>query len=135
MPPLRTERRSADPATAWAVRISVAVVFFLVGVDKFLPGSSTYWIRVFDMVGLGQWFRYFTGIVEIVGGLLFLVPIATSFGAAILVATMLGAMLVQAIIFKHPLDGLFPGMYLAGVVIAFFKLRGSTAPRCFVGRR
>ena len=120
---LRPERTSYDGATAWAIRISVAVVFVLVGLDKFLPGSSTYWIRVFGTIGLGQWFRYFTGIVEIVGGLLFLVPVATSFGAALLVATMLGAMVVQAAILNHPLDSIFPGMYLAGVIFAFSKLR------------
>ncbi|HJP87351.1 MAG TPA: DoxX family protein [Gemmatimonadaceae bacterium] len=124
---LRPER-STDTATAWAIRVSVAVVFFLVGIDKFLPGSSLYWIHVFDTIGLGQSFRYFTGIVEIVGGLLFLVPVATPFGAAMLVATMLGAMIVQAAIFKHPLDSIFPGMYLVGVVIAFSKVRRDGAP-------
>ena len=92
---MRREATSADPATEWAIRISVAVVFVLTGLDKFLPTSSTYWIHVFGLIGLGQWFRYFTGIVEILGGLLFLVPIATLGGAGILVVTMLGAMVVQ----------------------------------------
>lgn len=120
---MRRKPERGDPATIWAIRISVALVFFLTGFDKFLPGSSTYWIRVFGQIGLGQWFRYFTGIIEMVGGLLFLVPIATTVGAAILIATMLGAMLVQAAVLKHPADSLFPALYLAGVVMAFLKLR------------
>lgn len=112
-----------DAATDWAIRISVALVFFLTGIDKFLPGSSTYWIHVFGLIGLGQWFRYFTGIVEAIGGLLFLIPAATKSGAAILGMTMVGAMIVQAAVLKHPLDSIFPAMYLAGIVMAFLKLR------------
>ena len=122
---MKREATSGDPATVWAIRISVALVFFLTGLDKFLPGSSTYWIHVFDLIGLGQWFRYFTGIVEMIGGLLFLIPIGTKVGAAILATTMVGAMIVQAAVLKHPLDSIFPAMYLAGVVIAFLKLRAA----------
>ena len=131
-PRKETRRRDspiADPATEWAIRISVAVVFELTGLDKFLPTSSTYWIHVFGLIGLGQWFRYFTGIVEILGGLLFLVPIATIGGAAILVVTMLGAMVVQAAVLKHPADSIFPALYLFGVVLAFGKLRRARGTR------
>lgn len=122
---MRREQATSDPATAWAIRASVAVIFFLTGLDKFLPGPSVYWIHVFDLIGLGRWFRYFTGIIEMVGGLLFLMPIATPIGAAILAITMVGAMLTQAVVLKHPLDSIFPGLYLAGVVLAFVKLRPS----------
>ncbi|HJP58961.1 MAG TPA: DoxX family protein, partial [Gemmatimonadaceae bacterium] len=77
----------------------------------------------FGLIGLGDWFRYFTGILEIVGGLLFLVPIAMIAGASILVVTMLGAMVVQAAVLEHPADSIFPALYLFGVVLAFGKLR------------
>jgi len=120
---MRGEETNKDPATEWAIRISVAVVFVLTGVDKFLPNSSKYWIHVFGLIGLGDWFRYFTGIIEIVGGLLFLVPIATIAGAAILIVTMLGAMVVQAAVLKHPADSIFPALYGFGVVLAFGKVR------------
>ena len=99
------------------------MVFVLTGLDKFLPTSSAYWIRVFGLIGLGDWFRYFTGVLEIIGGLLFLVPMATIAGAAILVVTMLGAMVVQAAVLKQPADSIFPAIYLFGVVLAFGKLR------------
>ena len=106
----------------------MAVVFVLTGVDKFLPRSSTYWISVFDSIGLGQWFRYFTGIIEMVGGVLFLIPVATTAGAAILATTMVGAMVVQATVLKHPENAVFPGIYLVGVIIAFLKLRRTPTP-------
>src|ERR1041385_5718238 len=120
---MRPEPAGTDAATEWAIRISVAVVFVLTGVDKFLPNSSTYWIHVFVLIGFGDWFRYFTGCIEIVGGLLFLVPMATIAGAAILVVTMIGAMITQAVVLKHPADSIFPAIYLFGVLLAFGKLR------------
>jgi len=36
---------------------------------------------------------------------------------------ILGVMIVQVAVLKHPLDSIFPAMYLAGVVMAFLKLR------------
>jgi len=118
-------QRKSDPATSWALRIIIAVIFSLVGAEKFSSNPASYWVHVFDAIGLGQWFRYFTGTVEIVGGLLFLIPAATTIGAAMLIATMCGAMIVHLFVFRHPGDSIFPGLYLAGIVFGFAKLRGS----------
>jgi putative oxidoreductase len=112
-----------DPATNVALRLSVAVAFALTGADKFPADAASHWVRTFDAIGIGQWFRYATGIVEVAGGLLFLIPAATTLGAGLLVATMLGAMAVQAFVFGRPADSLFPAAYLAGVVLAYVKLR------------
>jgi uncharacterized membrane protein YphA (DoxX/SURF4 family) len=114
---------TSDVAVQWAMRISVALIFTLTGVEKFLPGTAPSWIRIFDAIGLGQWFRYFTGIIEVVGGLLFLVPVTTVAGAAILITTMVGAMATQAFVLNHPADGIFPALYLVGVVVVYLKLR------------
>jgi uncharacterized membrane protein YphA (DoxX/SURF4 family) len=117
---------NSDPATTWALRISVAIVFSLVGLDKLVPRFSSSWVRTFDTIGVGQWFRYFTGIVELTGGLLFLIPEATTLGAAMLIATMCGAMVVQIFVFKSPASALFPGAYLLGVILASAKLRAES---------
>jgi uncharacterized membrane protein YphA (DoxX/SURF4 family) len=123
----QTSQSGPDLATSWALRVSVALVFVVTGLDKFPSGPASYWVHTFDAIGLGQWFRYFTGIVEVAGGLLFLVPtaVATALGAGILVATMAGAMLVHILLFKHPADSLFPAAYLVAVVLAFVKLRST----------
>jgi uncharacterized membrane protein YphA (DoxX/SURF4 family) len=113
------ESRSDSRITDWALRVSVALAFFAAGTDKFSAG----WIQPFEIIGLGQWFRYFTGCVEILGGLLFLVPPLTTVGAVMLVSTMIGAMVTQAFIFHHPMDALFPAIYLVGASVAYFKLR------------
>ena len=115
--------RKSDPATSWALRVIIAVVFSLVGAEKFSSSPTSYWVHVFTAIGLGQWFRYLTGIVEVVGGLLFLIPATTTVGAVMLIATMCGAMIVHLFVFRHPGDAFFPGLYLAAVVFAFSKLR------------
>lgn len=76
-----------------AARLLMALVFLVEGADKF--SSSRLWIRVFNEIGWGQWFRYFTGVVEIVGALLLLVPQTALIGAALLICTMFGALMVH----------------------------------------
>jgi hypothetical protein len=45
----------------------------------------------FGIIGLGQWFRYFTGGLEIISAVLLLVPSVAFFGALALAVTMVGA--------------------------------------------
>jgi uncharacterized membrane protein YphA (DoxX/SURF4 family) len=111
----------SDPATNVAIRISVALVFLLTGVDKFLPSPE--WDQVFKAIGWGDWFRYFTGIVEMAGGLMFLLPATTAVGASLLVATMIGAMTFHIVVLRQPANILFPGAYLLGVLLAYHMLR------------
>ena len=120
--PLVEQPRSAiDRLETWLPRVALAIVFVLFGALKFAAHSM--YVRIFDEIGLGQWFRYFTGTVELVGGLLFLIPAATAVGAAMLIATMCGAMAVHFFVFRHPANSIFPAMYLVGVILAFAKLR------------
>jgi uncharacterized protein YjeT (DUF2065 family) len=37
------------------LRVALAVLFVIEGLDKF--GHRRLWIRVFAVIGLGQWFR------------------------------------------------------------------------------
>lgn len=76
----------------WGLRLFLALVFVLAGLDKF---TGAMWVRVFNDIGLGQWFRYFTGVVELVGGCFLLVPRATIVAVPALVCTMAGALLVH----------------------------------------
>jgi putative oxidoreductase len=81
-------RRTAE----WALRVLLAVAFVAAGLDKFM---GPMWVRVFNEIGFGQWFRYFTGVVEVLGGVLLLVPRATPVAIPMLVCTMAGAILVH----------------------------------------
>jgi len=115
------ERPSEDAGFRWSIRLCVALVFAIVGGEKFT--RDLHWHQVFAAIGLGDWFRYVTGAIEVGGGLLFLWPGATAVGASLLAATLCGAIAVQAVVFHRPADGLFPGVYLLGVLLAYWKLR------------
>ena len=76
-------------ALVWALRVLLAAVFLLEGIDKF--SERRLWVRIFEEIGAGQWFRYFTGAVEVIGAVALLIPKATLFAVGILVCTMIGA--------------------------------------------
>ncbi|NNF23884.1 MAG: DoxX family protein [Rhodobacteraceae bacterium] len=52
----------------------------------------------YDAIGVGQWFRYLTGGVEIAGAALLWVCGREAWGAAILAVTMVGAALAHLLI-------------------------------------
>src|SRR5712692_3169076 len=59
------------------------------------PLGSSAMIALFDAVGIGQWFRYVTGSLEVLGALLLIVPGKTAFGAVLLVCVMAGAVVAH----------------------------------------
>ena len=88
--------RRARDVVLWIAVILLAVIFLSEGAAKF--PERRMWVRVFDQIGFGQWFRYFTGVVEIAGALLLLVPATRVWGAVLLACTMCGALLTHALV-------------------------------------
>jgi hypothetical protein len=78
---------------AWAFLVRAAAQFFLTGLDKI--SDAPVMVQLFATVGLGQWFRYFTGTIEIVGAVLLLMPRQAVVGAALLVVAMMGALVAH----------------------------------------
>lgn len=111
-----SERRARRLAAAmWMLRIALALVFIVVGFVK-IPGSiHPMWVRLFERIGFGQWFRYFTALVEIVGGMLMLVPSATLVSTLLLAATMLGALLVHIFVIGIGVQTIVVFALLAGI--------------------
>jgi putative oxidoreductase len=77
----------------WALQVLTAAAFLMAGFAK-LSGQPTM-VEEFDQIGLGQWFRYLTGSIELVSALLLVIPRFTPMGAALLVCTMIGAVLTH----------------------------------------
>jgi putative oxidoreductase len=50
---------------------------------------------LFDAIGIGQWFRYVTGLIEVGSAIALLVPSFAVFGALALAATMVGAIVTH----------------------------------------
>ena len=73
----------------WVVQIALAGMFLLAGGSKLLGAAPM--VALFDAIGIGQWFRYVTGLIEVGSAIALLMPSLAVFGALALVATMVGA--------------------------------------------
>ena len=80
----------------WIVQIALAGMFLLAGGSKLLGAPAM--VGLFDAIGIGQWFRYLTGLIEVGSALALLVPSIAVFGALALVATMVGAIVTHLFI-------------------------------------
>ena len=100
-----TTIRTAHPAFAagtpgkalnialWTLQVLVASAFVAAGAGKLLGSAAM--VALFDAVGIGQWFRYVTGSLEVLGALLLIVPGKTAFGAVLLACVMAGAIVAH----------------------------------------
>jgi uncharacterized membrane protein YphA (DoxX/SURF4 family) len=77
----------------WTLQILSAAMFLFAGGLK-LAGVPLM-VQEFGVIGLGQWFRYFTGTIEVVSAVLLLIPSLAAYGAAALVVTMIGAIMTH----------------------------------------
>jgi uncharacterized membrane protein YphA (DoxX/SURF4 family) len=84
-------------------RVGVAMLFIAIGYTKFNDDPNGEWYRIFEQIGLGQWFRYATGVIQMAGGILMLFRRSLVFGAALLACTMVGAACVDLFLLGSPL--------------------------------
>jgi hypothetical protein len=80
----------------WLTQIGLAAMFLFAGGLK-LTGAPAM-VGLFDAIGLGQWFRYVTGSIEVVSAVALLVPAWAAFGALLLIPTMIGAVFTHLFI-------------------------------------
>jgi putative oxidoreductase len=116
---LEEERGAIDVYTAWLPRLAVVFGFLVIGATKF-SGDRGEWYRIFELIGLGQWFRYFTGGMQVLGALLLLTRRTRTIGAAMLACTMIGAMFVDIFIVHAPGFALAPFILLCVVAAIWF---------------
>ncbi len=103
-----------DTIRKWAPRLIAATLFLFVGYSKFADHSQ--WVGIFEKIGFGQWFRYFTGMLQVGGALLILIPRTFPAGILILACTMAGAMGAWIFFLGMPLNALIPGMLPLGLI-------------------
>jgi uncharacterized membrane protein YphA (DoxX/SURF4 family) len=114
--------QAGEPGNAledWILRGGVGVAFLFIGWGKFAGGSE--WVGIFQHIGFGQWFRFFTGVVEMLGGLLVLIPQLAAGGYALLAVTMAGAALAQIFALGHGFFAIIPGglfLFLSGCCLS-----------------
>ena len=119
---------------AWVARLAVVAAFVFIGFTKFSSDPRGMWVKLFEQIGWGQWFRYFTGGVQVVGAVLMLTRRTVTVGAFLLACTMIGAAVVDVVV-MHAVGYILLPLTLLGIVAAtwFAALFGagatSNAPR------
>ena len=79
----------------WVLQVA-AGMFLMVGFLK-LSGDSQL-VGLFEAIGLGQWFRYLTGTLEVAGAFLLLIPRTSGLGALMLAGVMVGAVVTHVFV-------------------------------------
>ena len=79
--------------TIWILSGLLTVAFLAAGVSKL--AGATAMVELFDKVGLGQWFRYVTGLLEVVGAIGLLISRYAFYAAVLLVIVMIGAIIAH----------------------------------------
>jgi len=100
-------------------QVLVAALFLMAGGQK-LAGAPEM-VAMFDVIGIGQWFRSLTGAIEVGSALTLLIPSLSVYGAVLLVATMTAAVATHLfIIGGSPVAAL---MFLVGPAIIAWARR------------
>jgi uncharacterized membrane protein YphA (DoxX/SURF4 family) len=100
-PPVASRPKAVAGAVARNLpAIAIGVLFVFIGYGKFANRGA--WVRIFEQIGLGQWFRIFTGIVQVTGGALIMPRRTRTIGALLLGCTMIGAAIVDVAIMRSP---------------------------------
>ena len=112
----------------WIVQVLLAAMFFMAGGHKL--GGDPQMVGLFEAIGIGQWFRYLTGTLEVLGGALLLVPRLNGAGAALLVPVMLGAIATHFVVLHNS-----PAMPLVLLLALLFVAWGRRAQLRALARR
>jgi uncharacterized membrane protein YphA (DoxX/SURF4 family) len=80
------------------LELAMAALFLYLGGTKLLGSPAA--VRLFHDYGWGQWFRYVTGVVELAGALLLIVPRLAR--ASALMAVMVVAMGIELFVLHRP---------------------------------
>lgn len=89
----------------WVLRVLLGLAFLAIGGAKLAGAWQT--VDLFAAIGWGQWFRYLTGLLDLVGAVLLFVPRWTCYGALLLFCTVGSAFVISlALLHNNPAPAL-----------------------------
>src|SRR4051812_18767092 len=91
--PGRRQVSRALNVTCWVLQVLAAAAFLAAGASKL--AAVPVMVEMFARLGVGQWFRFVTGALEVIGAVGLLVPRAAFYGALLLALVMVGAIVVH----------------------------------------
>ena len=97
-PGVTLPRRPLAPVLLRMLEFAMGALFLYLGGTKLL--GSTAEVRLFHDYGWGQWFRYVTGVIELAGALLLIVPRLGR--ASALMAVMVVATGIELFVLHRP---------------------------------
>jgi putative oxidoreductase len=90
------------------LRVVLGLAFLVIAAVKLTGSLQT--VQMFENIGWGQWFRYFTGGLDLIGAVLVLVPRSAFYGAVLLMCTVGFAVVLTVVGRIH--DSLVPPLAL-----------------------
>lgn len=110
-PPMRRSR--IGRIALWVLQVALAALFLFSGASKLVGAPAM--VALFDAIGVGQWFRYVTGLIEVVSAGALLVPALAPFAALLLASTMAGAIATHLFVVGG--SPAAPGVLLLGLLV------------------
>ena len=119
---IRTTTREARPrrltgTLLWAMQIVLAAIFLLTAAAPKLSGAHAS-VQEFNLIGAGQWFRYFVGIVELAGAIGLLTPWMAGLAAVGLAIDMSVATVINGTVLHNTTFG--SNVWLTLILLALF---------------
>jgi putative oxidoreductase len=118
---LRTVGHRVTPLLV--LRVLLAAVLLNAGIRKYAGDAGP--VETFDQVGLGQWFRYVIGTIEIASGAGLLIAPIAGLAALAAASVLVGALAMEAFVLD---DGnpIFPAVLLALLALVAWQYRART---------
>lgn len=115
----RTTAARGGRAALWVLQVLLALMFVVGSAGPKFFGEA-YAVQIFSEIGVGQWFRYVVGALELAGGVGLLVPRLAGAAAAGLIGVMVGATAAQVFLLDTGFwyTPVIVGVLLAVVVVA-----------------
>ena len=117
----------------WALQAVVAAVFFAAGLAKLV--GAPFEVQSFAQIGLGEWFRIVTGLVQIVGAFALVYPGLASIGGLWLGFNMFCAVVVcLAVLHTNPAPAIVLAL-LNALIVYLRRDEVTSLARTLWGRR
>ena len=98
--PVVLPARRLPPIGLRVLEFLMGALFLYLGGAKLLGTPAA--VRLFRDIGWGQWFRYVTGVVEVTGALLLLIPALAGASALLLMSVMVAATGIELFVLHRP---------------------------------
>lgn len=115
--------KRASNIGAWVLAILLSYIFALAGGAKLLGQRAM--VAEFARIGAGQWFRYFTGVLEVSGAIGVLIPKFRFWAALQIAAVMVGATIANLTVLHAAILAPFT-VFLLAAALALAWLRRPT---------